>query len=518
MTPDEIQAIIDTAPTWEKIKDRHFYRALVSKTTLKISKLKCQWVRKIPISAEDIFNSEINFRKWNKINPKFPAYQSLEGYLFPYFEQTQAEDNKIANKVIEIYRETRFIVLDAGEKLHFLEHHGETQCAYVDQAYERDSPVNDEQGLHQRTISKTLKYLDEITHSGMIATASAIRTLIKIEFDLRREEIKDEYITPEFMAKLHILSMQGVKFTPKLMERLLYLLSIDIDNMVPDSELNNFLQIPRNLFILQAVKLGLTTIVGRIIKHNPSYIDEKDYFGRTPLIIAVLAGHRRMLEYLIMLGANVFGEQIYHSSYTGNKTSQNWTALNFAIDHDHSAAICILINAMLNPLKICSSGLREKLVFSPKLINQLTILHESRKILNADTGQRLLALNQFDEANEIKDHMLMEFYNARCVKDYQVPFFNLAAKYALNSMLKKLVVENPELIKLNYKEALLVAKANRSLAAVEFIEAECAKLRVGCQPSNATLARSSFFFPSPVYAYAIGAVAVVGIGITLTLK
>ena len=442
MTPAEIQEIIEKSSIWDEIGKGSFNRALVSTSPIEIGGLKCQWVRKIPIDTNKFSNSDRAVRKWKKLNPDIRAYKSLEGWILPYFGHIQAQDQKIADKLIDIYRKTRNIVLDAGIQFNFLEYNGEAQCVDVDYAFERGSPVSDEYDIHGVRRAKTIEFLNRMTSIGMVATASILRTLIYIETDLNREEIKDEYITPTIFLKLRILRHSRVKFTPKLMERLLVLLKLDLANEVIDSELNNFLKIPRPFFIFKAIQLGLTTLVERILYYNPHLIDSKDEYSQTPLMYALVNGHQRIVEFLLMQGANIFIEKVLPPSFVGDKSTQNWTALNYAINKNRIESITILVDAIFNRFVIGSTSSTKTTPYISKLIAQLTILHKAEKILNVDTIQKLLDLNKFDEANEIKIDQLLEFYNVWIITDripeQQVSFIILAEKYGLTSMLHKL--------------------------------------------------------------------------------
>lgn len=307
MKPEEVQAILATT-TWDYVGEGTFNKTYVSKTPLTIDGHTVYWVKKIPKEHRSEFSkNERAVRKWNAIHPDTPAYAATEGvWVAPYFGNTPAPDALIADAVIQIYRRTRNLLIDACGKENFLLYKNEAKCVDVDIALRRGSVVSD--SYCSRSLDS---YLSGYARGGRPLTVSTIRTLLYLEEHLTPDEIKDEYITPAFIKRLHVLRRKGFPLTAATMEKLSDIVTFDTANEITDEFLPDFLKVDRltsypavagKLYAIHlAANLGLINLVRWLASQDKAHLEARGESNLTPLLAAVTGGYASIVEFLLSL-------------------------------------------------------------------------------------------------------------------------------------------------------------------------------------------------------------------------
>lgn len=200
----EIQRLISKTP-WINLGKGNYNYVQVSTKTFTLGEYEGRWVLKRPISMSTDTDSYINaipraIRKWRTLNPKYPVFKIPNGWIAPYLGQTQASDEQIARKLIEIYRDTRNIVADAPAKKNFIVYEGEVICIDVDHAFRRGSEATDRFDAKNNTKYET--FLEHYSEKYP-KTIDVIETLFYLENNIADADIDDKFITVEIIEKLN---------------------------------------------------------------------------------------------------------------------------------------------------------------------------------------------------------------------------------------------------------------------------------------------------------------------------
>ena len=134
---------------WMGVGSGSFNQVFVSRKpiTLKINgQAFCQrWVRKKPLERNLQSESRRAVRVWNDIHPEMPALQSplnRQEWIAPYFGFTKATDLQTAKAVIDVYKQTGRIVVDACGSGNALVHEGQAKIIDIDVALAPRSPAS----------------------------------------------------------------------------------------------------------------------------------------------------------------------------------------------------------------------------------------------------------------------------------------------------------------------------------------------------------------------------------------
>jgi hypothetical protein len=217
---------------WDMVGEGGYNRTYISKDSFPYEVngviYDQRWVRKIPkIDKQDKLYGEMNdperaVRLWNELNPELPSVVLPEnqGWLAPYLGSKKCTDDNVAQKQIEIYRNTRRIVADACGDGNFLSFDGEIICVDVDAAVHQSSPTS------QRITSELLDsdyedywryYAEKL---GMQKSVTTTKTLLYLDSQLHPDEILDEHITSTTVAKLTRYQLRKIPVTRAVLDRL----------------------------------------------------------------------------------------------------------------------------------------------------------------------------------------------------------------------------------------------------------------------------------------------------------
>lgn len=354
MTIEELQNIIDSTQ-WKFIGKGNFNIVSVSTENLTIEGYNGIWVLKTPQELHHLSTAARAVRKWNELNPNYPALALKNGWIAPYLGDNPASDEQIAKKLIEIYRRTRNIVGDAGTSgANFLVYQNEVICVDVDQAFRRASFDTEQFGAAHHAKYKV--FLNRCFKNGYTQTINVIETLFYLEKNLPTRDIQDIYITPSLIARLHAYRYQQKIITLEILNTLLA-----IEHLAPENEiditplfvetlqpipgpLSKQLLVTVNKQLKRAqfrdfIQNGNLEIVKILIKHNGALLYQLDKNGFCPIHLAVIHGQIEIVRYLLT-------QDTYMDRTTGttaNSTTSNMTALDLAIHYGHDTIADLLI-------------------------------------------------------------------------------------------------------------------------------------------------------------------------------
>jgi hypothetical protein len=219
MNLETLQIIIDNTE-WTLLGKGSYNVTSVSTQSLTIDGHTGRWVLKTPLTRDHyLSNSARAVRKWNTLNPAYPAFQTKTGWIMPYFGNTPASDQQIASKLIEIYRKTRNIIGDATSWNNFLVSDDEVVCIDMDQAFRRGSCSSEQFDAVHNTFYT--EFLASSAKEGFPASVSVIKTLFYLEANLPESDIKDIYLTPYCIEKLHLFRRAKTKIMIDSLDTLL---------------------------------------------------------------------------------------------------------------------------------------------------------------------------------------------------------------------------------------------------------------------------------------------------------
>ena len=354
MTPEELMAIIDSTK-WNELGAGSYNKAYVSEKPLTISGYTGLWVLKKPLPVVHKISLLMNnktraVRKWNLLNPLFPAIECEDGWLAPYIGDVEASDQQVANKVIDIYLRTRIILVDACSKCNFLMHLGEVVCIDVDLSLRRGSVASDEFTISVLPI-ESLEFFKYWLERGKYITVSIIKTLLYLEEYLDEADIKDSYISFKVLGKLNVLRDKNVVLSVAMMEKFIEITNLDDKSSITTAAFFALIKVGgikapyvkgSKHAIHVAAEFGLLFLVKELIKDNPELINVTDIHNQTPLIYAVAKRQNHIVEELIHHGAKLnIPTQVLPDNIHYIKL-HNCTPLDIAIKSNFEDTIIIL--------------------------------------------------------------------------------------------------------------------------------------------------------------------------------
>ncbi|AHE66875.1 hypothetical protein Loa_01322 [Legionella oakridgensis ATCC 33761 = DSM 21215] len=164
---------------------------------------------------------------------------SRQALLFPYFGNQTAPDAAIEDSLIDIYRRTRNIVIDAASPGNFLMHQGRALLVDTDEALQRGSPATVAFLSDPENQAAIISYWSKLERppynkSNIVAI---LKTLLYMEQYLASSDLIDEYITPAVIKKLHIFRERRIPLDVPTMEMLLYIMDIHVTYHLPEDNI-----------------------------------------------------------------------------------------------------------------------------------------------------------------------------------------------------------------------------------------------------------------------------------------
>ena len=342
---------------------------------------------------QEHFLSEYNraVRKWNTLNPTYPAYLVKKGWVAPYLGNERPTDAEIANKVLAIYKNDRTIIADAYVTDNFRKFNGDIFCIDVDYALRRGSIATERQ-LRDGT-GLMFEYLNKYRSNAPL-TILVTSALLWLELSLPPEDIKDEYLSGKALMAIDLLSRRKVKVTKEIMEQLLLFIKLDpmhkikLEAIVPLLSLNlkfeitpalltklkafvsdnpseddpyNGIDVEHMPYLLQpervrlegiiqkythaihvAAKFGLLEEVKAFISESPGLAHVKDEYNQTPLLWASASGHYDIVAYLLEKKVHMNPQTKLDLTDDRFYDDNRLTPLDWAIKNNHGVVVDLL--------------------------------------------------------------------------------------------------------------------------------------------------------------------------------
>lgn len=181
----------------------------------------CCWVRKtfkdddFDFDSDSLCNSARAVRKWNSINPTHKAWEINGGWIAPYFGDQESTDAEIAQKVVDVFRETGEIIVDAYGFENCLTYEEQVFCVDVDLALHRDSEASD--GYYNNILIKAYDCYASCYQESKPLAIEVIKTLLYIEAQLAFSVIKYDQINRVMVDKLQMFRLEELPISTTMM-------------------------------------------------------------------------------------------------------------------------------------------------------------------------------------------------------------------------------------------------------------------------------------------------------------
>jgi hypothetical protein len=211
-----IQDLLHDANSWKYLASGSYHHVFIYNFQLPINNFYGYLVyKKLHCNHKEAAN-ERNARKWREINPGIPIIElpNNQGLIMPYLGNTLANDAQVADKIIEIYRRTGNIIMDAPGN--FLVFQGQVVCIDMDQSKKRGSFWGDYDALNDANY---INYINK-NHKSYNITNNIIKNLLYLEHHLSTVDIPLDYLNQNFIAKLTSFREHDVAITLEALQEL----------------------------------------------------------------------------------------------------------------------------------------------------------------------------------------------------------------------------------------------------------------------------------------------------------
>ena len=348
MLLSELRVLVNNDAEWSFLGRGSYNTAFLSKRSHTINGYTGFWVLK-QAKGRGLYLSSIDrsVRLWNLLNPKYPSLAVENGWLAPYLGNQVALDGEVAEKLIEIYRQHRVILLDAYVSSNFLKYKGDVVVIDIDYAVRRGSKSMGICIDNQANYSVLLDTLEKGRASKPKST-SVVHTLLYLDKHALGSVVKKEHITPEMIGLLRIFRIFKKPILPNTLNYLLTYTQIKpLTNIIPE-ELFRFVDEEQyrgsqkiKIILLDAICFnkideltGMLTALGSVQPRIRKILEDKDDHGRTPIVLAAMKMH---WDVVIKIASHFHTDDEDKMHYT--------TALWYAVSFNHTLAVRALIDA-----------------------------------------------------------------------------------------------------------------------------------------------------------------------------
>ena len=281
MKISEFEARVDLTQ-WKRLGKGGYNTSYLSDKVYTIEGHTCRWVFKKPtkFAESTVFETSLivntperAIRKWQLINPHYPAWRISNGWIAPYMEPTNkktksASDKKIAHKLIKIYQATGNVIADACGINNFLVSGDEVVCIDVDLAVQQDSDGSEyarSMIINQPTFDD---YLDQYEkNSNKRRTVDVTKTLLYLDREACDFPLKKEHITAKMIDTLHGFRERKAALTAHTMDMLWHVIHLDPSNKIKNNDITPDLIMHLEMEQNQGIKITKKRIM-KLIHHE----------------------------------------------------------------------------------------------------------------------------------------------------------------------------------------------------------------------------------------------------------
>ncbi len=358
LSEDEVEQIIQNN-LWAYIGHGTYNTVSISNKTLSLSGYNGQYVWKQPLTQYSDSHPTNAVNKWNMINPQYPALKGKTSWIAPYLGDVIASDLQIAEKVIEIYRDTGIIVIDATAKKNMLVYNGQVVCIDVDMAYNK-RVLRD----YMNNPKNKRNFSDFLNKSSIIKpyATSVIKTLIYLQEQVDEHYIDKKYLTYSFIKLLHQFRYQNKPMNPQTLNNLYVYTTINtVGALFTDEKIPEVI----NIFSLISDALCAEHITINHYNHSYVYAKLKQYSVNQHTFINAITYWLNGNDYVLSQITNDNWTLLHLAALDGNQviinylltqkvpreakaltSINNWamSAVDLAIYYQHNNTACTLLD------------------------------------------------------------------------------------------------------------------------------------------------------------------------------
>ena len=202
-----------------------YNRVYLTQESVPIFDTDAQWVLKFRKKNYDdkalALNDPIRAaNKWRSINRDIPSYVVDEDsfWMMPFLGAERADDDLICETVIDIYRRTGNIILDACNPSNFVLFDGRAVCIDVDLAINRES-ISSEDFFNNVVATETFDdFYTMSAQYGLHKTIEVIKTLVYLENELDEDAFDHTNIDAWIIEKLTVFRNEQVPIVPNMIK------------------------------------------------------------------------------------------------------------------------------------------------------------------------------------------------------------------------------------------------------------------------------------------------------------
>jgi ankyrin repeat protein len=426
MNSVELRELVDKQ-VWLLLGSGTYNQVQVSEDEFMIDGYCGKWVRKVRVHKvnEPLSVPARGARKWNLLNPDYPAFELDDCWIAPYLGDTAPTDEQIAVKLLDIYKRTGEIIVDGCGLDNFRVYKGEVFCIDVDLSLRRNSDATLDYLSNKQDVHHLNDFLN-ISSKSLPESGTVIQSLLYLEKNIAEDELNKSALTLRLLAIVNRFRLHKQKISPGLIDFIAYFTR----NMF--ETLNNaecvtpfFFETMYHLkqknlakeaaydLLLNPETAGLFTsyefkyLMTRILEREPFLINKIGDHGYTVLHIAVMYRCVEAVMYLVDKKANLDIISLVSTAPDVYFYYPDMTALDIAYSLYNSSLIAFLLKsndaqfALLptieqNMLEIYNAP-EEMTTFSDQVRFQLYDLAKSPPNAKSEKGQLLSLIMQYPQ-------------------------------------------------------------------------------------------------------------------------
>jgi hypothetical protein len=225
---------------WRVLGRGNYNKVFLTEDEFEIDELPTQWVCKKPIREHDepypLNDPERACRKWEEINPDYPAYLSPDKRLWfmPYLGKTNASDERTARAIIDIYRRTGNIIADGGLISNFVKFDNGVVCVDVDLAVRRNS-ISSELFFNEILSSERFdQFFESLKKQKRPKTLICIKVLFFLEDCLAGSEFDHQLMNFKLLNYCYYFASNGYVIDSTIYHNLCIISQQSIRNLDPE--------------------------------------------------------------------------------------------------------------------------------------------------------------------------------------------------------------------------------------------------------------------------------------------